>query len=445
MSARSSDLRGTSRERPARVDRTAPDPVRAGARALVLVIGAGYALSVSGEARRALDDGRPLKIGAGGPSAQNDAGAKVESPRPENPGEKRGAKIDEAARAALELGLTRLAVLQAREADGSFPGIGAPASPALGEDSGRFPPVAVAALGALAYMAGGSTPDRGPHGHEISAAIDYLLANAQSDSGAPSPGWIGRASDTQSRMHGHGFAALALAQAYSMSPRSARGARLERALQAAITCIESSQGIEGGWYYEPHKGLQHEGSITICMVQALRAAHNSGLKVDPATIARAIEYVSHSQKPDGSFRYALADDSSSIALTAAAISTLNATGAYGGRAIEEGYAWLFRALAVRDASGSPAPNPLQDQRTPSSASRRIYCPFYERLVVAQALWQNPDPRAFVDWSSRERPRVIASQEKDGSWHDARFGDCYATAMSCLFLALPEGLLPIFQR
>ena len=72
-------------------------------------------------------------------------------------------------------------------------------------------------------------------------------------------------------------------------------------------------------------------------------------------------------------------------------------------------------------------------------------PFYERLYVAQAYWQMDDARQFEEWVRNERLRVLASQRDDGSWRDPNFGDCYATAMNCLFLALPEGLLPIFQR
>ena len=47
--------------------------------------------------------------------------------------------------------------------------------------------------------------------------------------------------------------------------------------------------------------------------------------------------------------------------------------------------------------------------------------------------------------AREAKRIIGTQHKDGSWTDRRYGSCYATAMNCLLLALPDGLLPIFQR
>jgi hypothetical protein len=63
-----------------------------------------------------------------------------------------------------------------------------------------------------------------------------------------------------SRMHGHGFATLALAEAYGMAPRNER---LKQALTAAVGVIERSQSPEGGWYYFPHP-VNHEGSVTVC-------------------------------------------------------------------------------------------------------------------------------------------------------------------------------------
>jgi hypothetical protein len=306
-------------------------------------------------------------------------------------------------------------------------------------------------------MAGGSSPERGPHGRELAGIVDWLLERTELDPQAKHPGYISKRGDALSRMHGHGFATLALAQAWGMSPKSPRGGRIERALRAAIARIETSQGVEGGWWYEPEKGLSHEGSITIALVQALRAAHNAGLKVDPLAISRALDYVARSQKPNGSFRYALGDDYATLALSAAAIATLQAGGEYEGHALEDGYVYLFRGLAAREARGAfdavlglpVAPGaPGTDGGSaefPEGDHRHPYCYFYERLYVAQALWQNHDRRAFDEWAQRERALVLTSQRPDGSWRDPRYGDEYATSVNCLFLALPEGLLPIFQR
>jgi len=383
---------------------------------------------------------RPSSANNGDPRAKGDTGAAQKTPQaePASTGDTHLAIRDERARAALERGLDWLAHAQATETDGSFPAIGLRtrgASEVAFDGAGQFAPVAITALSALAFMSGGSAPDRGPHGRETALAVDWLVARTELGAGSERRGYIARSGDSLSRMHGHGFATLALAQAYAMSPKSPRGAKIAVALDAAIACIEASQSVDGGWYYEPKAGLQHENSITICVVQALRAAHNAGLKVSPRTIARAVDYVKRTQKPDGSFRYALGDEKSSVALTAAAIATLNATGTYDGKIVHEGYDWIFRKLADR-TSHDPSELPKGDF---------MICPFYERLYVAESFWQHPDTSVFDNWWRSEIAHVLTTQAKDGSWHDASYGDCYATAMNCLVLALPQGLLPIFQR
>jgi hypothetical protein len=199
--------------------------------------------------------------------------------------------------------------------------------------------------------------------------------------------------------------------------------------------IEASQGVEGGWYYQPVKVADHEGSVTICLVQALRGAHNAGVKVDAAVIHRAVDYVKRLQNPDGSFRYALGIERSSVALTAAAISTLNATGTYRATELDDGYDFVFRELAARNEAPSAR----------AATAREVPYPFYERLYLAQALWQHQDASVYAGWASAEQRRLLLDQLEDGRWSDPRFGDCYATATNCLVLALPEGLLPIFQR
>jgi hypothetical protein len=292
-------------------------------------------------------------------------------------------------------------------------------------------PLAITALATLAWMAGGSTPERGPHGAQLALGIDYLLARIELNPDSPSVGYISDARDPLSRMHGHGFATLALAQAYAMSPKSPRGRRIERALRLAIDRIETSQGAEGGWYYGPERSLQHEGSVTIALVQALRAARNSGLRVNPETIAEAIEYVRRSQGEDGAFHYAIGHEQTSVALTAAAISTLNATGIYSGKEVLQGYDSIQRELTARES----APLSLQ---TPAF-------PLYERLYLAQAYWQHPDQTLFERWFQAEREHLLTTQEPSGAWTDPRFGSTYATSINAIVLALPEGLLPIFQR
>ena len=97
----------------------------------------------------------------------------------------------------------------------------------------------------------------------------------------------------------------------------------------AVRCAEAAQTGTGGWGYAPVPDTEHEGSVTICLVQGLRAAQNAGIRVDSNVIHDAVDYVRRLQNEDGSFRYALDIDRTSVALTAASMATLNATGEAG--------------------------------------------------------------------------------------------------------------------
>ena len=76
---------------------------------------------------------------------------------------------------------------------------------------------------------------------------------------------------------------------------------------------------------------------------------------------------------------------------------------------------------------------------------RAEWPYYQRLYIAQAFWQLSDTSHFERWYADERERMLRAQQSDGSWKDRNWGSCYATAVNCLVLAIPEGVLPVFQR
>ncbi|HED64657.1 MAG TPA: hypothetical protein ENJ09_03775 [Planctomycetes bacterium] len=324
---------------------------------------------------------------------------------------------DHAARRALMRGLEYLAKRQRETGTGAFP-----PDPRQRERA----TIGVTALSALAFLASGSSPGRGPFGKEARLAIDYLIEKCDLAPASPTFGYISTGNDV-SRTHGHGFATLALAEAYGMSPGRPR--RLATALAAAVHRIEVSQGTEGGWEYEPRAVASHEGSVTIALVQALRAARNAGIEVDPKVIARAEDYVVRLQKPDGTFRYKLDSEDSTLGLTAAGITTLNMAGRYDD--------------AILNAALDAITTGLARERDLGTTESRF--PYYRRLYLAQAFWQLDDTSIFRDWFHDERARILGTQERDGSWHSSAYGDCYATAINCLVLAIPGGLLPIFQR
>jgi hypothetical protein len=339
-------------------------------------------------------------------------------------------ELEERAGIAAARALAWLAKEQ--DPDGSFSSTGVEAGASRTEAAGHAP-VATTALCALAWMAGGATPGRGEHGEALAKSIEWLVACCDRDAGSARKGWISRPGDLVSRMHGHCYATLALAQAWSMSRKDDLGARVEAALRDAVDLLLRAQGVEGGWWYEPERGGGHESSLTVCAVQALRGARDVGVGVDSRVVERALAYLRRTRREDGAFAYAIGDKQVSVALTAAGIGVLQNAGAYTGAELRQGHDWIARALALRGRPDAP------------EAARLVVCPRYESLYLAQALWQLDDRAPWIDWRRVEARAALQRQAEDGRFRDARFGDAYATSMEALVLLLPAGLLPAFQR
>jgi hypothetical protein len=345
---------------------------------------------------------------------------------PGAPGDDR-AEREDTLRSAQVTSMVRAAhdfLLDHQNADGSF-------SVVRGRSS-KNAPVAVTGLAALSLMASGHLPahevmDRGRHDAAVKRALDWLVDHCQ-DSGENS-GYFYTGNDSVSRMHGQGYALLALTQAAGMyGDDEVQRARLHAAIQRGVDLVERTQGIHGGWWYNPEFSANHEGSITVCMIQALRAAKDAGFLVDPAVIQKALKYMEKSQdKTTGRFRYALNDDRTTWALTAAALATLNALGDYGSDDLELG----FDALQKSDPySGLGAGESFQ---------------WYGSFYAAQSYWAYRDRRLFSKWWPEFVDYCADEQWSDGSFQHGEYGQVYATAMVSLTLQVPLGYLPLFQR
>ena len=304
---------------------------------------------------------------------------------------------------AIERGLAYLSERQLE--DGSF------------GTSGYARNVAVCGLSGMAYLASGSTAERGPYATQVSRCIEYLL-DQTSDSGFIA------ATDATSRgpMYGHGFAALFLCETYGMTDQP----ELRDRLGQAIEVIVESQNSEGGWRYQPQPN-DADISVTVCQVMALRAARNAGIAVPRETIDRAIEYVKGCQNPDGGFRYMLAQrgQPSQFARSAAGVVALYNAGIYTGAEIDKGLDYLER---FRPGAAQPG-------------GEAFY--FYAHYYAVQAMWHAGGQRWQL-WYPAIRDELIARQRSDGSWMDSICSE-YGTATACIVLQVPNNYLPILQR
>lgn len=194
----------------------------------------------------------------------------------------------------------------------------------------------------------------------------------------------------------------------------------------------SCQTQRGGWGYEPDDPLD-EASLTVCCLQALRAAKEAGIAVPVDPIARAMKYLKECCSEDGSFRYSLTRGTTrtSFEMTAAALSTMDAAGEFELDERKRGLAFLRRSI---ESAGRSKKGAFQ-------AARNF--PFYGNFYTGQVLQQSRGA-TWDRWTRSVWPRLLELQKADGAW-ESRFGDEYGTAMALLILELPLGYLPLYDR
>ncbi|NUQ33699.1 MAG: hypothetical protein HUU29_01985 [Planctomycetaceae bacterium] len=363
-------------------------------------------------------------------------------------------------RAAVDRGLAFIVSLQ--QPDGCWRN---DAGQKIGEGYVRneldVPHIGVTALCCMALVAGGNAPDQGRYASNVRLGLDFLIQNQDRS---------GQIKVLGSRMYDHAFATLFLAEIFGMT----RDSRIKKALQEATAFIVRNQvgvtikpdggGPEdgnqadperdkartgdnwGGWRYEP-KQLDADMSITVCQLQALRAARNVGIAVPKVSIEAAREYVvGNYNDDDGSFAYQpqFRYNRVSFALSAAGIVALQSAGRY------DSYRDGDRLIDLRKAL-----NYLHQQR-PDQASnfQPRNCAFgfwYGHYYAAQAVHQYKEvnPKMWQVWNDKNRRHFLAMQRGNGSWIDEigtwdEKRNAYATAMACLILSIQNNYLPIFQ-
>lgn len=299
---------------------------------------------------------------------------------------------------------------------------------ANGEFDREFP-VAAGGLAGLAILSSGADEVNGPPKYSTALRnCTTALLRRQKENGY--------FDDASSRMYGHGFATLYLAQLYGTTSRQTK--EIRSALRRALELIESSQSRDGGWDYTPDgqdarrlspaEGVFGDTSITVCQTMALRAAKNLGLRVDPSVIARAGRYIAKAQNDDGGFRYrpyhrSGPGNESAFARSAAGACILYSLGMYRSESIESGFDYLAG-------------------RYTSSFN---HFPYYGHYYCSQAMFQAGGRhwREYFQWVSQH---LMENQDSDGGWPESRQElRVQCTAMALIVLQLPHRLLPIHER
>jgi squalene cyclase len=292
--------------------------------------------------------------------------------------------------------------------------------------------IGVTAFAGMAFLAGGHLPNRGKYGEVVARALDYVLAHVSES------GFI---TDSGTRMYSHALATLFLAEVYGMSPSK----RIRKGLEDAIHIIVDGQNAEGGWRYYLFS-RDSDLSVTVCQLQALRAARNIGIQVPRSTIDRAVTYVRRSQvsggRTDGLYYYKITSGGGGgrngnrkddhFAINAAAVTALVSAGIYDERLLARPVDFLLRRM--------------RDEIVQFTHHFQFW---YGNYYACQALFHADGvvrENAFRKYYEVMKDHLISDQKPDGRWiNDVGPGDVFSTAVACVVLQVPKQYLPIFQR
>ena len=285
--------------------------------------------------------------------------------------------------------------------------------------SGGKQQAGVTALALLAFLASGEDANFGIYSGHIRKALRSLIGTQDANTGYFGPS-----------MYHHGFAMLALAEAYGAvdertlwpdetAPRSV-GQALELAVRAAITAQKSNP--TNAWRYSP--GAQDaDASVAGAVIIGLLAARNAGIEVPDESIDKAIAYLRSMTERSGEVAYMNLGDR--LAHSTARVSIASLTYAVARRKDLAEFKATLDYLKQR--IGEPS-GPFGE-----------YTDYYE----AQALFQGA-PHSWEKWNESLVRRLKNAQQPDGSIR-GRFNPAISTSLALLSLALNYRFLPIYER
>ncbi len=282
----------------------------------------------------------------------------------------------------------------------------------------------VTGLALMAFLAYGEDPNHGQYSQNACLAVRSIIEDQNAKTG-----YIG------SSMYHHGFAMLALAEAYGAvdeervwvgnasgsSQQRSIGQALELAVRTAIT--SQNKNSVGGWRYSPDS-TDADTSVSGSIMMGLLAARNAGIEVPDKSIDRAVEYFRSMTSPSGQVAYA---------------------GGLGG--FDNSPARVSIATLVYSVSGRKDLKEFQATssflKTSDTFETSDHYGEYTAYYKAQALFQ-ADLQAWEKWNNLLIRELKEKQKSDGHF-DGNYGATVATSMSLLSLALNFRFLPIYER
>ena len=277
----------------------------------------------------------------------------------------------------------------------------------------------------MAFLASGEDPNYGRYAPNIRRALRAMIRAQDGETGY-----------LPSSMYHHGFAMLALSEAYGAVDDSllwqgdaateggdkSNQRTIAEALDLSIRCAVTSQEKNrwGAWRYSPDSN-DADTSVAGAVLMGLLAARNAGMQVPDASIESALEYMRRSTGKNGYVAY---------------------SGGFGGM----GESMNRSAIATLVHAVSKQTDTWEYEATLEHISSRLehresghYLEYF-RYYMAQSLFQG-DYEGWQKWNAATIRQLEETQQENGSFNNTS----YQTGMSLLALALNYRFLPIYER
>lgn len=292
-----------------------------------------------------------------------------------------------------------------------------------GSWSGENQGPGVTGMALMCFLASGEDPNFGLYSQQVRRAVMSIIRSQDSRTG-----YFGES------MYHHGFAMLALAEAYGAvderqlwtdSPAGKESRSIGESLELAVRCAITSQrkNSMGAWRYSPDS-TDADTSVSGAVLVGLLAARNAGIEVPDAHIERAIEYYKSMTSPQGQVAYSGGFGGFDESIARISIGTL-----------------VYAVARRQDLPQYKATLSFLQQRL--EAEGQDHWAEYARYYQAQALFQG-DIASWERWNKLLIRRLKGAQQSDGSFRGG-LGAPATTSLNLLSLALNYRFLPIYER
>jgi hypothetical protein len=275
-------------------------------------------------------------------------------------------------------------------------------------------------LAMMTFLASGEDPNFGRYGLVIRRAVQAVIRAQDA-----STGYMGDS------MYQHGFAMLALAEAYGVvdetelweGNHAGKQRSIGEALELAVRCAITSQAKNPhqAWRYSPG-ARDADTSVSGAILMGLLAARNAGIEVPDSSIDKAVNYFSSMTGDSGAVGYS------------------GGMGGFGQSIARSSIACLVFSISKRK-------DLKQFEVTKSYISSNMdeesHYAEYARYYQAQALFQ-ADLEAWDRWNRSLVRKLKSTQTADGSF-TGQFGKATTTSLNLLALAVNYRFLPIYER